>query len=538
VAIRVVQSPQKSNIPCRITIVDAKGRLAKLQIAKAPHLAIRDGVVYTATGAADVGLAQGEYTVYATRGPMYSLARKMITVGNGDQKLDLSLTKEVELPGYVSCDTHIHTLTFSGHGDCTGEERLVTLAAEHIELPVSTEHNRHVDYGPIARTTGTGDYLTPVMGNEVTTPNGHFNIFPVALLTKPPAYDTRDRAAVLAGIRSVPEVRFVVFNHTNDTHASVRPGHPERFHALSGESLDGQPWDVDGIEVINSSAQQSDPMRLFRNWFALLNNGKRVVAVGSSDSHDVNAYIVGQARTYIASGATRPDRIDVEEACSNLKAGKALVSQGLITEMWVDDKFAVGDFATGNSGEMKVRVRVRGPQWMTADRIDIYGNGAIVASRAIAHNPTAVTKADFTLSIPRPRHDLWLAAIASGPGFTDDSGPFWQMSRPYQPTLADWEPRVIGATNAIWVDGDGDGKYASPRDYAVRLVDAAGGDLKRLFAALEEHDPAVMIQAAAVLRQRGTDLSSAPARQALEAAGPAVVQAFKAYQIVLKREKE
>lgn len=537
-------------VPCRVTIVDSRGQLVELAVAKRPRLAIRKGVVYTAEGTVDVGLPAGEYTIYATRGPLYSLAQKRITVGSSDQKVDLSLTREVDLPGYVSCDTHIHSLTFSGHGDSTGEERLVTLAGEQIDLPISTEHNRQIDYVPLAKATGTSEYLTPVVGNEVTTPVGHFNAFPLPAGGTPPAFDLKDRAPILSGIRAAGPL-IVTFNHTHDVHSDFRPDAAERFHALSGESLDGQPWDVDAIEVINSSAQQSDPMRLFRNWFALLNTGKPVVAVGSSDSHDVNAYIVGQARTYISSSATRPDRIDIGEACRNLKAGKALVSLGLVTEMWVDDRFGVGDLATSSSNSisnsnstlasstrtMKVHVRVRGPQWMTTDRVELYSNGALIASRPIIHSPTAITKADITFTLSRPAQDAWLVAIASGPG-PGDSAPYWPLSRPYQPTLAYWEPRVIGATNPIRVDGDGDGKYTSPREYAARLVDANASDLKKLFATLEGYDPAVTVQAVALLRQRRVDLDSAPVRQAAEAAGPAVTQAFKAYVILWKREKE
>jgi hypothetical protein len=537
-----IVSPQQPSlhirvgVPCRITIVDAKGNLAEIEVAKAPHLAIRQGVVYTATGSADVSLKPGEYTVYATRGPMFSLAQRKISVRTEDQNVSLTLTREVELPGYVSCDPHIHTLTFSGHGDCTAEERMVTLAGEQVDLPISTEHNRHIDYGPIAKSTGTSPYFTPVIGNEVTTPNGHFNIFPVPAAAKPPMYDSKDRAAVLSGIRSVPRVRLAIFNHTNDTHSGVRPGHPERFHALSGESLDGSSWDVDAMEVINSSAQQSDPMRLFRTWFALLNSGKPVVGIGSSDSHDVNLYIVGQARTYIPSSAASPNKIDPEEAFRNLKAGKALISSGLVTQMWVDGA-GVGETRTGGGDELKVRVKVQGPRWLNCDRVDVFANGGVITAIPVSHSFTAISKLDLTFTMPRPKQDMWLVAIASGPG-PGDKALYWPLSRPYQPTLAHWDPRVIGATNPIRIDGDRDDKYSSPREYAVKLVDAAAGDLKKLFQTLEEYDPAIIIQAAALLRQRGTDLSSGPVRQALDSAGPAVVQAFKAYQIVLKRDKD
>ena len=133
---------------------------------------------------------------------------------------------------------------------------------------------------------------------------------------------------------------------------------------------------------------------------------------------------------------------------------------------------------------------------------------------------------------------MWLVAIASGPGPDDDTTPYWPLARPYQPTRADWEPRLIGATNPIRIDGDGDGKYSSPHDIATRLVDDSRGDAVRLVKALEAFDPAVTVQAAAVCRQRGIDLSKGAGAKAVEGASPAVRQAITAYFIVLKRERE
>ena len=53
----------------------------------------------------------------------------------------LAIRREVATPGLVACDTHVHTLTNSGHGDATIAERVVTLAGEGIELPIATDHN-------------------------------------------------------------------------------------------------------------------------------------------------------------------------------------------------------------------------------------------------------------------------------------------------------------------------------------------------------------------------------------------------------------
>ena len=69
-------------------------------------------------------------------------------------------------------------------------------------------------------------------------------------------------------------------------------------------------------------------MSVFEDWFALLNAGHRIVAVGSSDGHDVSRYIVGQGRTYIECDDRDVAKLDVEAACRNLKAGRAYVSMG------------------------------------------------------------------------------------------------------------------------------------------------------------------------------------------------------------------
>jgi hypothetical protein len=254
------------------------------------------------------------------------------------------------------------------------------------------------------------------------------------------------------------------------------------------------------------------------------------VGVGASDSHDVNRFIVGQGRTYIASSANRPDKIDVDEACRNLKAGRALVSTGLFTEMWVDGRFGVGDLATGIGKDIKVQVRVRGPSWVTADRVELFANGQKIAGRPIIHPPGAITKADVTFSVKNPGHDVWLVAIASGPGVTE---PYWPTARPYQPTRADWEPRVIGSTNPIRLDCDGDGRYSSALDYARAVFEANSSSPDRLIRALQPYDEAVAVQAASLCRSKGMNLSVNPFRDLIENAAPAVRQGFVAYQRLL-----
>lgn len=72
-------------LPSRITILDAAGALATTGAQSGGGLAVRPGVVYTATGHAVVPLAAGEYTVYAGRGFEYGIDSFHVTLRAGER---------------------------------------------------------------------------------------------------------------------------------------------------------------------------------------------------------------------------------------------------------------------------------------------------------------------------------------------------------------------------------------------------------------------------------------------------------------------
>src|SRR5439155_10838637 len=131
---------------------------------------------------------------------------------------------------------------------------------------------------------------------------------------------------------------------------------------------------ANAMEVVNSGAQQTDVLRPVRDWFGLLNRGLLLTPVGSSDSHDVSRFLIGQGRTYIRSGSADPGKIDVDEAVANFLAGRVLVSCGLLAEITVNGKYGPGDLVPA-SGAVKVKVRVLGPGWVQADKVELYANG-------------------------------------------------------------------------------------------------------------------------------------------------------------------
>ena len=166
----------------------------------------------------------GRYTLYASRGFEYSIKKINLEVnGNATRKVQLKIRREVPTPGLVSVDSHIHTLTRSGHGDSSEEERMHTIAGEGIELAIATDHNHHADYLPVQKNTGTTSFFTSVIGNEVTTETGHFNAFPILPDSSVPDYKLGDWTKLMASIRATPGVRVIVLNHPRNIHSKFSP---------------------------------------------------------------------------------------------------------------------------------------------------------------------------------------------------------------------------------------------------------------------------------------------------------------------------
>ena len=462
--IEVAVREEGKPVPCRITITDDQAALAALHVAESQTTAARPGVVYSADGRATIGLRPGTYTVFASRGPEYNVATQTVAVTEGKApRLEMILAREVPTPGLVSSDTHIHTFTHAKHGDATIHERMLTIAGEALELPVSTEHNMLADLAAPAKAAGVQQHFTPVLGCEVTTKRGHFNAFPILPESRVPDFRLEHWPALMENIRATPGVQFVVLNHPRDVHAGFCPFAETNFNAQTGENLRGFEFSFDGVELINSGALRTDLMQVFHDWFALLNYGYKIVGVGASDSHDVSRFIVGQGRTYIMCDDKDPGRINIAEAMANLRKGKALISLGLITKLKVDDRFDVGDLATNLGPQIKVSAEVWKPSWATADRIELFANGQRIAQGEIDSGARSYS---VSWTLPRPKTDAHLVAIATGPGVRS---PHWAIPRPYQASSPKWNPRVLGATNPIWIDADGDGKFTP-----LRLQTASG----------------------------------------------------------------
>lgn len=436
-------------LPCRFTIMDAEtGALAFVGAESDDKVSIREGIVYTLDGRATIRLAGDaqsprRYEVYCGRGFEYSLGREETVVDGDGQSRDLAftLTREVDTPGLVACDPHLHTYEFDRHGDCNLTERLISIAGEGIELPVSTAHDKHIDYREEAARIGAARWFTPVAGCEVTTSIGHFNAFPVEPGSRPAEHKLRPWPQIFANIYGTPGVKICILNHGRDLHRGFRPFDAANFDSATGTFTNGWKLEANAMELVNSGAQQTDPLQLVYDWFALLRSGHRIAGVGSSDSHTVNFAIPGQGRTYLEAPDGDPGAIPVDAAIASILAGRTWVSFGLLARLDVEP------------GGDSVSVRVLGPGWTSADRVRLFRNGEevgdLVVDESAGKAPGVKWERRFTFEELGAKSGDFLCAVATGPGITES---WWAIMPPYQPTSPDFTPFVMGISPAVWVE--------------------------------------------------------------------------------------
>jgi hypothetical protein len=405
-------------IPCRLTILNESNSFQPIKASPGDSLAIRSGVIYSGTGNFSFSLPVGRYKIYASRGFEYSVDSVSINTATRITKVKLAIKHEVDLKDWVSMDTHVHTLEYSGHGDASMKERVLTIAGEGLDYAVITEHNRVVNIADTVKAMKMDKWFTAIAGDELTTKVGHFNLFPAV---SAPPHDVNSWTEVKDNIGKNKEVKIVILNHARDEHNGFRPA--DALKNLSAGLLA-----ANAMEVFNSGSQQTDPRQLYLDWLALISRGIVLTPVGSSDSHDVSRFIVGQGRTYVRKG----------DIVQHFLTGKVGVSFGMFTELIIDPK-----------KKNTVTVKVHTPSWIKPSSIVLYANGkkihtSLISSKQKPKNNVYIRK----INIPKFSNETILVAVAEG---GDPSVPWWLIAKPYQHESPDLNPIVLGLTGPVWL---------------------------------------------------------------------------------------
>ena len=128
----------------------------------------------------EIWIPPGTYRVVISRGMEYSRWEQSITVGAGEIKeITAYLMKVADAKGWISTDTHVHAVN-SPDSPVALIDRVITFAAEGVDVIISTDHDWLTDYEPTIELVGIKKFLASLVGQEITTFSyGHFNAFPV-----------------------------------------------------------------------------------------------------------------------------------------------------------------------------------------------------------------------------------------------------------------------------------------------------------------------------------------------------------------------
>jgi hypothetical protein len=493
----------RKNVPARLTVTDLNGQPVELFFAQSTHTAVRLGTLYTMGTETTFELPPGQYKVYATRGMEWGRADHKLTVPRARSRqaitVPLTIRRELDTTGFIAADTHVHTLTHSGHGDANLDERMITLAGEGVELAIATDHNHNTDYLPHQEKLELGDYFTAVTGNEISSALGHLNAFPLDPKDPPPDHRLGDWVLLVDEARA-KGAKVVILNHPRSPALANSPFTRQGLNRASGEFSRGARFPFDAMELQNPGGARPDPLYVLRDWFALLNHGERVAGVGASDSHTVDDP-VGWARTYVPSATDDPAKIDVDDACERFLRGEVSVALGIFTDIRVDQRHTMGQTYSPKNGSVNVRLRVAAPSWVQPSRAIIYLNGQAIAEKAVPHVAGKPTDVWLDFTVPLSKHDAHLIGVVLGEGVD-------HPSIGYKSRVVDGKVQrinalfTLGVTNPVFLDTNGNGQYESPREQAGALLASAGSTLDQQWQTIMQTDQVIAVQMISLLRQQ------------------------------------
>lgn len=367
-----------------------------------------------------VDVPPGNYRVYATRGPEYSLESTDITVANGDSVLlDIAVPhRAVETPGFIAADLHVHSGPSLDNAFST-VERVRSFAAEHAEIMVATEHETIFDFTSLIAEMGLSEHMGTVTGTEMTSTlptsrlpftNGHANFFP--LTPELHAYRSgamnnehrRTRELLHDALRKNPAV-VSQLNHAREslTLSGILPN--DYADLISGEAyfdhmgIAGRPYDptqpltslanasliepdpvtglrdidFDAMELMNGK-QSYAPSRvdaLRRDWFSLLKQGEHITGTANSDSHGKTQQ-VALPRTMVGMVDDRLSAFDEGAFGRAIQAGNVYGTTGPQLDFSLSGT-GMGETYQGATATLSGHVRT--PDWIDARLLKVQVNG-------------------------------------------------------------------------------------------------------------------------------------------------------------------
>ena len=379
--------------------------------------------IFAMDGTATVPVPPGEHRVIVSRGYEWELSDQSVTVTAGrTARVDVRLEHSVDTTGVLCADFHIHSY-YSADSSDDVELKVKSAIADGLDIPVSSEHEWIIDFQPIVQRLGLTRWAFGMPSEEFTTFTwGHFGIIPIR-----PRPDAINNGAVpwigmkppmvFRSIAELPERPVLIVNHPSG-------GDFGSYFSAAGFQRDtatGVPelWSdqFGAVEVFNDSDLESNRNKSAADWFALLNAGKKVWAVGSSDSHGLRTSPVGYPRTCLTFGHDDTSKLTPEAVRDALAAGAATVSGGLYMTVTGPSGVGPGGNVPTAGAPLPFQLTVQAPHWLSAARVEAIVDGETVGTQELRETVTGSTarryEATFMIAGKPGRTQHWVVFHAS-----------------------------------------------------------------------------------------------------------------------------
>ncbi len=393
---------------------------------------------FAVTGEATLQVPPGEHKVVVSRGYEWELFQTTVTAAGGETvEVTASLEHSVDTTGWMCADFHIHSL-FSADSSDSVEHKVRGAIADGLDIPVSSEHEWVLDFQPVIEAMGLSQWAFGMSSEELTTFTwGHFGVVPrhphpeevnngaVEWIGKTPA-------EIFESVKALPEKPALIVNHpSGDGFTSYfTASHYDRDTGVGDPEL----WSAlfDAVEVFNDSDFEANRKDSVGDWFSLLNHGKTVWAVGSSDSHHLRTSPVGYPRTCLYFGHDDPTKLTAEAVRDALLSGAATVSGGLFMTVTGPGGERPGqaiELAAGATATFTVTVEA--PGYIAADTLETIVNGVTVNEEPllpIGSGPAKKFLNEVTVKADPNVPRSWVVFHAKGEA---DLGPLHPGRRPF-----------------------------------------------------------------------------------------------------------
>ena len=252
--------------------------------------------------------------------------------------------------GWLRGDLHTHTVHSDGQWSIEGILEASKMSG--LDFVSITEHNTLTHHYEIDKLAPKFPKLQILKGQEITTHGGHINIW---------GLDTGDWAE-FRYVENDKSVAAKIKKEADSLDALASINHPTM--QCKGCNFTFGEWEELGIVEVWNAGWDSQDEEVLKMWDELLRQGKRVTAIGSSDTHQP-PYMPSRWGTNLSPGYpslyVKAPKNNEAELFKGLRAGKAYVTSKPTQTVVFESENGIGIGETVKRlGKIKFKAELKG----------------------------------------------------------------------------------------------------------------------------------------------------------------------------------